>query len=243
MAPFDKLSTTRREALKTGLAALAASGGVGSYTWGWAAAPSSSLPPSFSLKNNDITGTPPVGSIGNYQIIVTVTDSGTPPSNTPTPYTFTIQNPPPPVIGSALLPPGATLSQPYSFTFTATQGLAPYSWSETGSLPVGLAFSSSGVLSGTPTAVGSSPITVNVEDSLQQETTTPLQITLQVFAHGFHSAASMNSPRVQHTATLLANGKVLVTGGSNINPSTGELYDPSANTFTSVGNTIGSTAS
>jgi len=215
---------------------LVASGGVGSYTWSWAAAPNSSLPPGFSLKNNDITGTPPTGSVGNYQIIVTVTDSGTPPVNTPTPYTFTIQNPPPPVIGSALLPPGATLSQPYSFTFTATQGLAPYSWSETGSLPVGLAFSSSGVLSGTPTAVGSSPITVNVEDSLQQETSTPLQITLQVFADGFHSAASMNSPRVQHTATLLANGKVLITGGDNINPSTGELYDPSANTFTSVGN-------
>ena len=46
----------------------------------------------------------------------------------------------------------------------------------------------------------------------------------------------MKSPRVQHTATLLANGKVLVTGGDNTNPSTGELYDPSANTFTSVGN-------
>lgn len=215
---------------------LAASGGVGSYTWTWAAAPGSSLPPSFSLKKNDITGTPPAGSVGNYQIIVTVTDSGTPPVNTPTPYTFVIQNPPAPVINSVLLPPGATLNQPYSFAFVATQGLAPYSWSETGALSAGLTFSSSGVLSGTPTAVGSSPITVNVEDSLQQEATTPLQITLQVFADGFHSAASMNSPRVQHTATLLANGKVLVTGGSNINPSTGELYDPSANTFTSVGN-------
>jgi hypothetical protein len=215
---------------------LAASGGVGSYTWTWAAAPGSSLPPSFSLKNNAITGTPPAGSVGSYQIIVTVTDSGTPPANTPTPYTFAIQNPPAPVINSVLLPPGATLNQPYSFTFTATQGLAPYSWSETGSLPAGLAFSSSGVLSGTPTAVGSSPITVNVEDSLQQETTTPLQVTLQVFADGFHPAANMKSPRLQHTATLLANGKVLVTGGDNTNPSTGELYDPSANTFTSVGN-------
>jgi hypothetical protein len=214
---------------------LVASGGVGTYSWSWAAA-SSSLPPGFSLQNNVITGTPPVGSVGNYPIIVTVTDSGTPPVNTPTPYTFTIQNPPPPVINSALLPPGATLNQPYSFTFAATQGLAPYSWSETGALPAGITFSSSGVLSGTPSAAGSSPITVNVEDSLQQKTATPLQVTLQVFAAGFHSAASMKSPRVQHTATLLENGKVLVTGGDNTNPSTGELYDPSGNTFTSVGN-------
>jgi hypothetical protein len=123
-----------------------------------------------------------------------------------------------------------------SFTFAATKGLAPYSWSETGALPAGLTFSPSGKLSGTPTAIGSSAITVTVEDSLQQSTPTPLQVTLQVFAHGFHSAATMKSPRVQHTATLLANGKVLVTGGDNTNPSTGELYDPSANTFTSVGN-------
>jgi Putative Ig domain/Galactose oxidase, central domain/Kelch motif len=215
---------------------LVASGGVTGYTWSWAPATNSSLPPGFSLKNNDITGTPPIGSVGNYQIIVTVTDSGTPPVNTPTAYTFTIQNPPPPVINSALLPPGAAVDQPYSFTFAATQGLAPYSWSETGALPAGLALTSSGVLSGTPTAVGSSPITVDVEDSLQQKTTTPLQITLQIFADGFHPAASMKNPRVQHTATLLATGKVLVAGGDNTSPSTGELYDPSANTFTSVGN-------
>src|SRR5579862_3999232 len=39
---------------------LVASGGVAGYSWNWAAAPSSSLPPGFSLKNNDITGTPPV---------------------------------------------------------------------------------------------------------------------------------------------------------------------------------------
>jgi len=218
---------------------LVASGGVAGYSWSWAAAPSSSLPPAFTLTNNDITGTPPAGSVGNYQIIVTVTDSGTPPVNTPTPYTFTIQNPPPPVINSALLPPGATLNQPYSFSFAATQGQAPYTWSETGALPAGIAFSSSGVLSGTPSAAGSSPITVSVEDSLQQKTTTPLQVTLQVFAAGFHSAANMNSPRVQHTATLLASGKVLVIGGANTNPSTGELYDPSTNTFTSVGNVGG----
>jgi len=72
---------------------LVASGGVGSYSWSWAAAPNSSLPPGFSVKSDDITGTPPAGSVGNYQIIVTVTDSGTPPVNTPTAYTFTVQNP------------------------------------------------------------------------------------------------------------------------------------------------------
>src|SRR5436190_11745543 len=51
-------------------------------------------------------------------------------------------------------------------------------------------------------------------------------------------AASMNTARSNHTATLLGNGKVLVTGGfgatSNYLNSC-ELYDPIANTWTNTG--------
>ena len=49
--------------------------------------------------------------------------------------------------------------------------------------------------------------------------------------------ASMTTPRVSHTATLLPNGKVLVTGGENdlVGFSTAELYDPSAGTWTPTG--------
>jgi Tol biopolymer transport system component len=49
-------------------------------------------------------------------------------------------------------------------------------------------------------------------------------------------AASMNTPREEHTATLLTNGKVLVTGGnSNQNVlKSAELYDPTANTWTNT---------
>jgi hypothetical protein len=212
---------------------LLASGGVSPYTWSWTAG-ASSLPPGLTLSNNVIEGTSPVGSVGTYEIVVTVTDSGTPSVSTPTSYNFTIQNPSPPVVNAALLPPGATLNQPYSFTFAATQGLAPYSWSESGLLPPGISFSSAGQLSGTPTAAGSSPITVSVQDSLNQAST-PLPITLQVFSRGFHPASSMNTARAQHTATLLANGKVLIAGGDMDTPSSAELYDPSADTFTSLG--------
>jgi N-acetylneuraminic acid mutarotase len=50
------------------------------------------------------------------------------------------------------------------------------------------------------------------------------------------STGSMNSARYLHTATLLANGKVLVVGGNNGGYlSSAELYDPATGTWTSTG--------
>jgi Galactose oxidase, central domain len=53
----------------------------------------------------------------------------------------------------------------------------------------------------------------------------------------FAATGNMTSPRSWHTATLLTNGKVLITGGSlGFNPlATAELYDPDRGTFTSTG--------
>ena len=54
----------------------------------------------------------------------------------------------------------------------------------------------------------------------------------------FTSTSNMNDARHAHTATLLTNGKVLVTGGSNDKLSSAELYDPAINAFTRTGNMI-----
>jgi len=56
---------------------------------------------------------------------------------------------------------------------------------------------------------------------------------------GFNSTGSMNVARVNHTATLLASGEVLVAGGNN--DTTGylpsaELYNPSTGKWTFTGN-------
>jgi hypothetical protein len=46
----------------------------------------------------------------------------------------------------------------------------------------------------------------------------------------------MNGARQKHTASLLKNGKVLVIGGySNMFLNSTELYDPSAETWTTTG--------
>ena len=59
-----------------------------------------------------------------------------------------------------------------------------------------------------------------------------IQATAELFdpsTGSFSSTGSMGTPRAAHTATLLGNGKVLVTGGIDNNGNvltTAELYDP-----------------
>lgn len=57
-------------------------------------------------------------------------------------------------------------------------------------------------------------------------------------AAGFNTTGSMNAERVYHTATLLANGEVLVTGGENSTSSdlaSAELYNPATGQWTFTG--------
>ncbi|HXD32420.1 MAG TPA: kelch repeat-containing protein [Pyrinomonadaceae bacterium] len=59
--------------------------------------------------------------------------------------------------------------------------------------------------------------------------------------NSFTPAASMNERRADHTATVINDGRVLITGGAEgrsmpVNVSaTAEIYDPTSNTFTKVG--------
>jgi hypothetical protein len=54
----------------------------------------------------------------------------------------------------------------------------------------------------------------------------------------FTATGSLDTARVQHTATLLGNGKVLIVGGDNPlgTLSSAELYDPGTGQFTPAGN-------
>jgi hypothetical protein len=63
-------------------------------------------------------------------------------------------------------PPSAVVYKAYSTKLVAQGGTAPYVWSlASGTLPPGLKLSSLGVLSGTPTTVGTTSFTVGVKDS------------------------------------------------------------------------------
>lgn len=58
-----------------------------------------------------------------------------------------------------------TSSVPYSVTFTATGGQAPYTWSKTGTVPPGLSLATTGEFTGTPATAGTWSFGIRVIDS------------------------------------------------------------------------------
>jgi hypothetical protein len=77
----------------------------------------------------------------------------------------------PVAIATSSLPAGRVAAA-YSRSLSASPGVAPYSWTRaSGLLPPGLALSSVGVISGTPTAAGTYSIVVRVTDSNAPPTT------------------------------------------------------------------------
>ena len=151
---------------------LAASGGVGPYTW---AIVSGSLPAGLSLgANGAITGTPT--AVGSSTFRVRVTDSA---SQTAT-ADLTINVRPPGLALTTTSLPDATVGAAYSQTLSASGGVGPYTWAiASGSLPAGLSLGSNGAITGTPTAVGTSTFQARVTDSASQTATANLTINVR----------------------------------------------------------------
>ena len=83
-----------------------------------------------------------------------------------------------PAILTATLP-GVILGQSYSQTLAASGGTAPYTWSvASGSLPAGITLSGGGILSGTPSATGSSTFTIQAQDGAAAKTTRSFTIAV-----------------------------------------------------------------
>jgi len=133
--------------------------------------------------------------------------------------------------------PSGTEGIPYSATLQASDGTAPYIWNvASGDLPAGLALDGPGVVSGTPTAPGSSSFTVRVTDSGSpaQSSTKPLSIT--VSPEGAFSITTTSLPNgttgVPYSTTLTATGGITpyvwqvdqeLPDGLMLNPATGVI--------------------
>jgi len=134
---------------------------------------------------------------------------------------------------NALNPSRTFLNEPYSFQFTA-QGGGPQTWSLiSGQLPAGITLSSSGLLSGTPTAAGDFTFKVQVSDGSRTDTQTytlsvvqRLKISTPAVPAGevglaFTTQLAATGGRGNHTWSL-ASGTVL-PAGLTLDPATGVI--------------------
>jgi hypothetical protein len=177
IAPLSITSTTFAGATSTQpySASLSAVGGTAPYTWSV-----TGLPAGLTLGGNGVIAGAPTAT-GSFPIAITVTDAGSPALTAKATLTLSVTAPIAPLSVTSTTFAGATSTQPYSATLSATGGTAPYTWSVTG-LPAGLTLGSNGVIAGTPTATGNFSITATVTDSQSPAKTASATIPLSVTA-------------------------------------------------------------
>jgi len=190
-------------------ASLSASGGTPSYTWSLA---SGRLPAGLTLSSAGVISGAPTAS-GTSTFAVQVKDSGSPAQTQSASESITVNAAAPSklTITSTSLA-GAKSGSSYSATLSASGGTPGYSWSiASGKLPAGLTLSSSGAISGTPTASGTATFTVQVQDSGSPAQTASAQesiavssapATLTITSTSLGAAQSGSS----YSATLSASG-------------------------------------
>ena len=230
---------------------LVAAGGTAPYTW---SVVSGTLPAGLTIVPGAIVGVPT--SPGTFRFVVGVTDSSTPSTLTAyLPVEVTID----PVGATALRITGPSLAAGIvgtaytSTTLTAAGGTGPYTWSALG-LPPGLSLSSGGVLTGTPTTVGSTgamgssnisegaslvtvpaPYLVN-EGLLRVAGTTPApgggvsnDGIIQVYGSAPQIDSVVNS--ASYKQGTLSPGEIITIFGKNLGATTPAIFDANAPTI------------
>jgi hypothetical protein len=109
-----------------------------------------------------------------------------------------------------------TVGVPYSQTLSATGAYGSYSWTLVGGvLPAGLTLSPAGVISGTPTAAGSFPVTVRVSS--------PVLATSAFITADRAFTLVISAPPLSITTTAIPNGVVGVAYSANLAATGGVL--------------------
>ncbi len=111
------------------------------------------------------------------------------------------------------LPDGLIISgvkdQPLVYGFAATGGIPPYRWSTLGGVPDGMRLSSDGVLSGTPTVVGTFNMLVRVQDA--QGTVVDKTVTVTIVAK---APLAFTAPTISGVRGVALAYALLATGGT-----------------------------
>jgi hypothetical protein len=191
--------------------ALQASGGAAPYQW---SVVSGALPSGLALGSDGVlSGTP--STAGVFEFTVQVADSSTPQQLAQANFTLSIQPAPGQLAITTAALPAATVGVPYSQTFAASGGTPPYAWAlASGSLPNGLALSSTGILSGTPTIAGSYSFVVRVQDSAVVAQSASRAYSLNVLANPGSSFSIVTSALPNGTVGLQYNAFIAAAGGT-----------------------------
>jgi len=183
---------------------LSATGGTGALSW---SVSSGALPTGLSLNSSTgaITGTP--SSAGTANFTVTAADTL---SATGTKALSIVINAVPSITTSSL--PGGTVGAAYNQTLASTGGTSPVTWSlQSGSLPAGLSLAgSTGAITGTPTASGTSNFTAKVTDNVSASATKALSIAVSG-GSGDPTYWQASSDTVSQTTGTAYTNKVTLT--------------------------------
>jgi len=201
-------------------ATLTATGGTSPYTWRIS---TGRLPGGLRLaaSTGTISGIPTTS--GSYSFGVRVTDSSPAAGSRKSGKTATATvslviagapvTPTPLAITTSSLS-GGTNGSSYSNSLQASGGTPPYSWSITaGSLPAGLTISPTGLISGTPTASGTSSFTATVTDAGSPAQTKSVSLSL-VVAAAAPPALTISASLPAGTANTAYSSPVSATGGT-----------------------------
>jgi parallel beta-helix repeat protein len=226
----------------------AATGGAGGFTY--TVSPTGGpLPPGLMLDpaTGVVSGTPTTP--GTYTFTITATDTSGASADTAATVVvdaaFAI-NP--------ITPPQGVVGSSYSAQLSTTGGAAPVTFALSGgtTLPPGLALSSAGLISGTPTSAGTFAFTVTATDSLGVTASLPLSIVVTTASQGaaptvqnlqrfgFHAqpttfVLTFSTPLDPTSAQNVANYRLNAVSGQTVGRAIrirAAIYDPTTNTVT-----------
>jgi hypothetical protein len=153
---------------------LQATGGKAPYTW----TASGSWPAGLSFSADGIISGA-AQTVGTFPARVSVSDSSSPGNTADAVVIITITPSTQQSLSITNTSLSAIANTPLSYALSATGGVQPLTWTALGPLPAGLALSSDGIITGTPTAAGSYTVSVKVTDSNGTSATANLSITIQ----------------------------------------------------------------